>query len=413
MDVPRRIELIRELCSFERRLAGTDAERRAANWAAQRLREDSGRDPEIQPIYVQPRYGLVHATHCMLGFAGSLVAVAIPALGFALVLLAATSMYLDLNYRIYLIRRLFFRRASQNVLARGGRPAAPARVILSAHLDAARTGAAFNPKTVARGARLARRLPFPLGPFRILFWSLALLLPILGLRMAGIDSTAVSVVQVLPTLVLLFGAFALVEIELSDVVPGANDDASGVATVLALADELDRNPPANLDVWLLLTGAEECLQEGMRSFVRANRDDLDPDGTHFICVDTVGHGDVRYEAAAGWVITYAMDRRLNELCDAIANADRDGAGRFRAEPLRHGLAGDSMPPRLRGFRSIGITCLGPDGYVPGHHTMEDTPERIDPAALGRAHDFVVELVRQLDRDVGRRALAGAERAPAR
>ena len=47
------------------------------------------------------------------------------------------------------------------------------------------TGAAFDPKRVRRGARIAARLSLPIGPFRILFWSLAILLPILGARMAG------------------------------------------------------------------------------------------------------------------------------------------------------------------------------------------------------------------------------------
>ena len=69
--------------------------------------------------------------------------------------------------------------------------------------------------------------------------------------------------------------FALVDIELSDVVPGANDNASGVATALSLADELGAEPPKHLDVWVVLPGAEECLQEGMRAFVRACRKDLD------------------------------------------------------------------------------------------------------------------------------------------
>ena len=116
MDVERRIEIIRELCSFEGRRAGTDAERRAANRVAERLRE-LGRPAEIEPTAVHPQYGYVHAAHCLLGVAGSLVAVEVPALGFALVLLAATSLYLDLEYRFYLVRRLFFRRASQNVVS--------------------------------------------------------------------------------------------------------------------------------------------------------------------------------------------------------------------------------------------------------------------------------------------------------
>ena len=38
VDAEARIELIRDLCSFEGRRAGTDAERRAANWLAGRLR---------------------------------------------------------------------------------------------------------------------------------------------------------------------------------------------------------------------------------------------------------------------------------------------------------------------------------------------------------------------------------------
>ena len=34
-------------------------------------------------------------------------------------------MYLDLNARLYLVRRLFFRRASQNVVSNGARSDAP------------------------------------------------------------------------------------------------------------------------------------------------------------------------------------------------------------------------------------------------------------------------------------------------
>jgi Peptidase family M28 len=396
------MQIIRELCSFERRLAGTDAERRAANWLAKLLGE-RGRRAQVESIYVHPQYGLIHASHCALGFTGSLAAIAQPAVGFAIVLATATSMYLDLNYRLYLLRRLFFRRASQNVVSPGNRPDAPARVLLCAHYDAARTGAAFDPKRVARGARLATRLPLPLGPFRILFWSLAILLPILGARMAGIDSSLVSLLQLPPTLVLLVGVFLLTDIGLSDVVPGANDNASGVATVVSMAQELDADPPDNLDVWVLLTGAEECLQEGMRSFVRAHRRELERRTTYFVNVDTVGHGRVRFEAAAGWVITTHMDRRLVELCEAIATADREDSNRYGARPLVHGLAGDSMPPRLAGFRATAITCLGELNFVPGYHTPQDTPERIDLAALDRAHGFTLELVRALDRDVGRAA----------
>jgi hypothetical protein len=170
----------------------------------------------------------VHAVHCLLGIAGSLVSLQVPPLGFALVLAGALSMYLDLNTQLYLVRWLFFRRASQNVLSRGRRPDAPGRVILCAHYDSAQGGRAFDPRTVRRAARLQARVPFPIGPFRIVFWSLAALLPILGARMAGVEADWLSLIQLVPTLVLIVAAFLLVDVALSDVVPGANDNASGV-----------------------------------------------------------------------------------------------------------------------------------------------------------------------------------------
>ena len=401
MDAAGRMEVIRELCSFEGRRAGTDAERRAANWLAKRLR-NSGRRAEVEPTYVHPQYGLVHAAHCALGFAGSLAAIAQPAVGFGVVLAAAVSTYLDVNARFYLLRRLFFRRASQNVVSPGRRPNAPARLLLCAHYDAARTGAAFDPKRVARGTRLAHRLPVPLGPFRVQFWSMAVLLPILGARMAGVDSALISLLQLPPTLILLVGVFLLSDIELSAVVPGANDNASGVATVLSLAAELDAEEPRNLDVWLLLTGGEECLWEGMRAFVRARRKSLERESTYFVVLDAVGGGTVRYETGEGPAVTYEMDPRLVQLCDAISSADRENGDRYRATPLRNGFATDALPPRIAKFRATAITCLADGALVPAnYHRPEDVPERIDAGALDRAHGFTLELIRALDRDVGR------------
>ena len=308
-------------------------------------------------------------------------------------------MYLDLNGRFYLLRSLFFRRGSQNVVARGAREDAPARVVLCAHYDAARTGRAFDPGPSAFAARLQRAIPLPIGPFRILFWSLALLLPVIGARMAGIEAGWLSAIQLLPTLVLIGGVFLLVDISLSPASPGANDNASGVATAISLAGELDADPPANLDVWVLLTGAEECLQEGMRSFLRAHRDELPRESTYFVCLDTLGGGDVRFEAAAGWVVTFEMDRHLVELCEAIATTDGD---RPRARALRDGYGGDGVLARARRYRSTTISCIPADGIVPGQHTYRDVPDRIDPEALERAHGFAFDLIRLLDRDVGRR-----------
>ena len=393
----QRLKTVGELCAFEARLAGTDAERRAANDLAGRLRA-LGRRVDVDPTYVHPQAPLIWAAHCALALAGSLVSVAEPAVGFALVLLAATSLYLDLNTRFYLLRRLFFRRASQNVVSPGSNPTAPARLLLVAHYDAGRTGTIHQPKHVARAQRLTRFLSFP--HTRLLFWSLAALLPLLGARMAGVESDAISVLQLPPTLILLVAIFLLVDVQLSAVVPGANDNASGVATTLALAERLRDEPAGNLDVWVVLTGAEECGMEGMRSFIRPRRKLFESKPTFVVAIDSVGAGDVRWVESEGLTVSFPMDRRLAELCAAIADADEDG--RYRAAPLRHGFATDALAARVAGMRATAITCLEPGAMVPAnHHTHADRPDAIEVAALGRAEEFALDLIRALDRDVAR------------
>jgi hypothetical protein len=397
------MQIIRELCSFEGRLAGTDAERRAANRLAERLRAQ-GRRVEVEPTYVHPQLGLLYALHCALGFAGSLVAVAAPAVGFALVLLAATSMYLDMNARFYLLRRLLFRRASQNVVARGNRADAPARLLITAHLDAARTGAAFSPRRMRLLGRVSSALPFVFSPTRALFWSLAVLVPIVGVRMAGVDSEVISLLQVPPTLVLLVGIFAFVDIELSDVVPGANDNASGVAAAISLADELKAEAPENLDVWVVLTGGEECFMQGMRSFVRSHRKLLADRPSYFVNLDSVGGGRVRYTSSEGLAVSFDMGKRMNELCEAIANAGEAKNG-SRPKPLAWGLASDAVPIRLARHEATTITTL-PEGSIvaANYHLAADKPDAVDSRAVDQAHDFALELIRQIDRDVGRKSM---------
>jgi hypothetical protein len=400
MDEAGRMEVIRELCSFEGRGPGTDAERRAANALAGRLRS-LGRRVDIEPFFSHPQYAIVHLIHALLGIAGSLLATVQPAVGFAIVLFAATSTYLDLNTRLYLVRSLLFRRVSQNVVSPGVRPEAPARLILMAHYDAPRTGYIFS-KASRRIRRLPERTRLALGPFRVFFWlGLAPLLPIIGARMAGVDATWLNAVQAIPTIVLIVAAFLLIDIALSEIVPGAYDNASGVAAVLSAAEDLTADPPPNLDVWIVLTGSEESFCEGSRAFVRSRRKDLDRATTYFVNVDSVSYGQVAYEVSQGAVISIPHDRQLVELAEALGAA---GAADGGAMPIRHPVLDDALPPRIRKLRSITLRTTDADGNLaPWYHTHEDVPERVDDAALDRATEFVVALSRLIDREAGRTA----------
>jgi Iap family predicted aminopeptidase len=195
------------------------------------------------------------------------------------------------------------------------------------------------------------------------------------------------------------------------VVPGANDNASGVATAISLADELERDPAENVDVWVVLTGAEECLMQGMRSFLRAHRKTLEPDRTYVINLDSVGRGDVRFVTGEGLAVTYELESRLTELASAVAEADA-AEEETSAKPLRHGFATDALPAQLRRIPATTITCLEPRALVPAnYHSQRDIPKALDPEAMRRAHDFALSLIRLLDREAGRRPRATDAEAP--
>ena len=344
--------------------------------------------------------------------AGSLVATVQPAVGFAWCSSPPISTYLDLNTRLYLVRSLLFRRASQNVVSPGTRPEAPARLILMAHYDAARTGYIFS-KASKRIRRLPERTRVGLGPFRLFFWlGLAPLLPILGARMAGLDATWLNALQAIPTIVLIVAAFLLIDIALSEIVPGAYDNASGVAAVLSAAEELTAEPPPNLDVWVVLAGSEESFCEGSRAFVRSRRKELDRDATYFVNVDSVSYGQVAYEVSQGPVISRpASTPQLVELCEALsAPAERDRSGattdpppapRRRAAGAGRRTARDH-PPHHRREREP-----APPGTTPTTMSRIGSTPRRSPAQPSSSS----ALARLIDRDAGRRSGATSTAPP--
>jgi hypothetical protein len=405
---------IEAICGYGNRLAGTDAERRLTNALATDLSAEGWRT-EVEATWVQPQWAVVHLLHCLVAITGSIIAPSAPVIGFALVLAAATSAYLDLSARWYLLRRLLFRRASQNLQAApsAGADADQPRVILCANVDAPKTGAVYVGLPRRLWGAAARRLPVVSAPTRLWFWSMALLLIPIGARTAGLDSGWLDYVQLVPTLVLIVACFALGEIALSPASPGANANASGVAAALEAARLLDADPTAGLRVEVLLCGGGETTMQGFRSWLRTHRKELDRKATRFVSFESVGRGQPRFALSGGLAVSLPLDSQLAELCAAVAvahDADEDG---FDAEPIRDARATAAVVARAYGFPAVAITCREPGEPIPaGHHTPADVPAAVDPAAIAHAAQLAVEAIRLLDRDLGRATPATAAAGPA-
>src|SRR5256885_15171483 len=112
----------------------------------------------------------------------------------------------------------------------------------------------------------------------------------------------------------------------------------------------------------------------MRAFIRAHRKSIERENTYFLVLDAVGSGTVRYETGEGLAVTYDMDKRLVQLCNAVATADHENGDRFGAKPLRQAFATDPLPARLAKLRSTAVTCLDDGSFLPAnYHRPADVP----------------------------------------
>src|SRR5439155_11510420 len=219
----------------------------------------------------------------------------------------------------------------------------------------------------------------------LVFWSAIAALAAAVVRLvSGWDTNAMSAVQFVPTVALILLAALLLDNALSRAVPGASDNASGVAAVLEVAGRLERRPVENVDVWIVFTGAEEGVVLGMRAWMAEHADDLHRDRTWFVNVDTVGNGRVHHVTAEGYALLLRHDRRLIAACERLGS---------RPHVLR--LGSDGVVPLMRGYPSITL-CALENGRIPNFHRPSDTVRNIDHAAVEAAADSVEELVRQID-----------------
>ncbi|HYI20090.1 MAG TPA: M20/M25/M40 family metallo-hydrolase [Solirubrobacteraceae bacterium] len=343
------------LAAMQRDSAGV-GERGAANWIAGRLRDGGLADVAIQPFRYQRTYAGAHAAHAAAGLA----AAALPGpAGRALALAGLASLELEGSGRRQWLRALLPKGEGANVVARV--PAAGVAretIVVVAHHDAARTGLFWHPRlarlSAARNAR-RRAIDGYLQPAAAGFALAAL--PWRATRAGGA--------------VLLAAALAAAaDIARSPTVPGASDNATGVAALLALAAELGAEPLPGADVVLLSAGCEESGMGGMAAFLA--RHALDPARTFVIGLDTLGAGTPIQLRGEGVILTHRYAERDLDRVDAAARA----AG--LAPPPRWRLGGwtDPILARFAGLPAVSLLSMG-DGHIPEYHRRTDTPERVD------------------------------------
>src|SRR5258705_9118068 len=119
---------------------------------------------------------------------------------------------------------------------------------LGAHCDAPRGGMLLEPR-------------LRLWPV-VFFWSLAVIAACALLRVFGLEATWLTIIQFIPTVVLIAACPLFVDVALSHPREGLNDNASGVATVLRLAERYGGRLE-HFDLMVVFTGGGAPLPLGV------------------------------------------------------------------------------------------------------------------------------------------------------
>ncbi len=347
------------------RASAAAGERASAAWVADRLRAVGAADVRVEPFPYQGTYVWAHVAHAAAGLAAARLG---GWRGAALAAGTLVSLELEASGRCQWVRRLLPAGEGANVVARvPARGQRRATVVLVAHHDAAQTGLAWHPriKQAAAARQLRRRAIDPaMAPFGA------------GLALAGAGAILPGrpgrAVRGAAAAILGLAIAAYLDIVRSPVVPGASDNATGVAAVIELARQAVAAPLDGVEIVVLSPGCEESGMGGMAAWMAAEGAALDPAATLVVGLDTLGGGRPAVLTAESTLL--AQRYRDEDL--ALADRGAARAGVPAPERWRLGTWTDPVLARHAGLPALSILALG-DGYLPNHHLMTDTPDRVD------------------------------------
>jgi hypothetical protein len=365
--------------------SASPGERAVATMLADELR-GLGLETRIEEEQVHGSYwwpiGIPTALAALAGAIGGAVALVAGFFG-------AAAVADDINCGRFWFRRRFLpRKTTYNVVAETGPQDAERTLVFLAHHDAPHAGLVFHPEIPRSWARRFPKLlentnTTPptmwgafLGPLGV---ALGALFGVRGLRLSS-------------ALVSAGYAAAMADIGLRKVVPGANDNLSGVAAQMSVAAALAADPPANLRVILLFPGSEESFQEGMHAWWHRHRSELPRESTLFVNHETVGSPLLVLLEGEGMLGITDYPDDFKRFIRGVA----DELGIFLYPKLRTRNSSDSLLPLRAGYKCALFVSVDELKAPTNYHWYTDVPENLDYSTIADMARLSLELTRRLE-----------------
>jgi hypothetical protein len=173
---------------------------------------------------------------------------------------------------------------------------------------------------------------------------------------------------------------------------GANDNLSGVAVTLGVAEYFSKNRAKNTDVWVISHGCEECMR-GSKRFVDRHYEELEKKNSYTINFDTAGVGKL---VIVGEEKMYTT-KHSPEICKML----QESAGKLhlkypvRIEPFSMGGT-DSAFYSKKGLKATSVIGLAEDGFPVVWHNREDTPQKLNRKNLYDMLKLAAQFIEDVD-----------------
>jgi hypothetical protein len=383
-------EVVDALAPLERR-AGSEGEERAARWIADRLSQ-VGCDADVQEAqfldgYAKPIGSLARVS--ALAGAAALASRRLRRVAGAAAVAVTAAIADDVSNGPRLFRRATGRPLTTwNVVGSCGDQTAQRTLVLMAHHDAAPTGMIFDDRFQVWLGETLPGIIERMDTSLPLWWTM-LSAPALvatgsardrrGMIAAGLGLS-------------MLGVATMADVARSPIVPGANDNLTAVAVLVAIAERLRVDPVPGLRVLLASCGAEEVVQGGIYGFAQRHFPSLDRERTWFLNLETVGSPRlIMLEGEGPFVMEDYHDRTYRDLIARVA--DRHGI------PLRRGMRArnstDSVIPSRAGYPTATLASIDRYKALSNYHRMTDTPENVDFRTVMAALELSEAVAREL------------------
>lgn len=365
---------------FGPRPAGSPAERQTAQYVRDRL-ESAGVQADLQPVEVatQPylpqiiAYGLLVSAAIILTYSAPLAAAAA---------LAGVSILAAEAAAIPAISRWLPHARSNNVIGRRAAGVSPLRaIVFVAHLDTAQP-TLFSAPRAALVQRQSFLFALNAGVIILVLAVVAVFSPLSGLVWVAFGAG----------LYLIFHLGVLVHGVLN--LPrslGANDNASGLAVLVELAETLPRLEQT--EMWFVATAGHETGMAGQRAFLASSG--LRQASTLLVNLAGVGTGTVTLSLVEGMVRSVAVPRKVLGLAgDVVAELGLP----VRARPYQDCNSAAYLALRS-GMPAVTMYALDRGGAVPNRHWITDSPDRLEPSTMEVAVQLAQGLAAKLDEEL--------------